>query len=114
MQAAVDLPKAFSVRDEREFFPMQHLMARLNPKLMVQQLATGRHVNGGCTVYWGIVYLDGQPLTTKDVEAALTEAGFDAAHNAPIATPHFFLRESEQESHATARRAYDHFQAFPS
>jgi hypothetical protein len=44
MQAAVDLPKTFSVRDEHEFFPIPHLTARLNPKLMVQQVATGRHV----------------------------------------------------------------------
>ena len=104
MQAAVDLPKAFSVRDEHEFFPIQHLMGRLNPKFMVQQVATGRHVNGGYTVYWGIVYFDGQPLTPKDVEAALTEAGFDTAHNAPIPTPHFLLQESKRESQTPARR----------
>ena len=53
MQATVDLPKAFSVRDEDEFFPMQHLMARLSPQLHVVQIATGRHVNGGSTVLWG-------------------------------------------------------------
>jgi hypothetical protein len=100
MQAVVNLPKAFSVRDENEFFPMQHLMARLNPKLMVQQVATGRHVNGGCTILWGIVYLEGQPLTTKDVEAALTEAGFDTAHNTPIPPPHFLVQDSKKESQA--------------
>jgi len=77
MLATVQLPKAFSVRDEHEFFPIQHLMARLNPKLQVTQVATGRHVNGGCTVFWGLVYLEGQPLSRKDVEAALKEAGFD-------------------------------------
>ena len=51
MQAKIELPKAFSVRRAR-VFPMQHLMARMNPKLMVVQVATGRHVNGGCTVLW--------------------------------------------------------------
>ncbi len=101
MQAVADLPKAFSVRDEHEFFPIQHLMARLNPKLMVQQVAAGRQVKGGYTAYWGIVYFDGQSLTAKDVEAALTEAGFDAARNAPIPTPHFLLREAQ----ATVMRA---------
>jgi len=77
MQATVELPKAFSVREENEFFPVQHIMARLNPKLMVMQVATGRHVSGGCTVLWGLVHLEGQRLTKKDVEDALKEAGFD-------------------------------------
>jgi len=40
MQAKAELPKAFSVRDEHGFLPIQHLMARLNPKLMVKQVAT--------------------------------------------------------------------------
>jgi hypothetical protein len=35
MQAKIELPKAFSVRDEHEFLPIQHLMGRLNPKLSV-------------------------------------------------------------------------------
>jgi hypothetical protein len=81
MQAKVELPKAFSVRDEHEFYPIQHLTARLNPQLRVVQVATGVHVNGGCTVLWGVVYLEGQPPTRKEVEAALREAGFDFAHN---------------------------------
>jgi len=81
MQATVKLPKAFSVRDEHEFFPIQHLMARLNPGLTVTPVATGRHVNGGSTVCWGLVYLDGKPPTKKQVEAALREAGFDFGHN---------------------------------
>ena len=50
MLTKVQLPKAFSVRDEHEFYPMQHLMAQLNPDLMVKQVATGVHVNGGGTV----------------------------------------------------------------
>jgi hypothetical protein len=98
MRASIELPKAFSIADEHEFFPIQHLMARLNPKLMVEQVATGRHVSGGFTVYWGIVYEEGQPLTAKDVEAALAEAGFDSAHNAPIPAPHFLLQESTKNS----------------
>jgi hypothetical protein len=84
MQATVKLPKAFSLRDENEFYPVQHLMARLNPKLLVAHVTTGRHVAGGPTVIWGIVYLDGQPLSRAAVEHALKEAGFDFAHNAPI------------------------------
>ena len=81
MPAKVELPKAFSVRDEHEFLPIQHLMARLNPKLMVRQVATGVHVEGGCTVHWGLVFLNGEPPSKKNVENALREAGFDFAHN---------------------------------
>lgn len=81
MQSKVELPKAFSVRDENEFYAFQHLMSRLNHKLIVKQVATGVHVNGGCTVFWGLVYLDGQPPNKKEVEAALKEAGFDFVHN---------------------------------
>lgn len=80
MQAEVNLPKAFSVNDENEFFPIQHLMARMNPKLMVIEVATGTHKRGGCTVYWGITYLEGQRITKQDVENALAEAGFDFRH----------------------------------
>ena len=81
VQTQIDLPKAFSVRDEHEFYPIQHLMARLNPKLVVTQVGTGVHVNGGCTVFWGLLYLKGQPPSRKEVEAALAEAGFDFARN---------------------------------
>ena len=81
MHTKVELPKAFSVRDEHEFLPIQHLMARLNPKLMVRQVATGVHVEGGCTVHWGLVFLNGEPPSKKNVENALREAGFDFAHN---------------------------------
>jgi hypothetical protein len=81
MQATVELPKAFSVRDEHELLPFQHLVARLNPQLRVVQVATGVHVNGGCTVFWGLIYLDGHPPDKTEVEAALREAGFDLAHN---------------------------------
>jgi hypothetical protein len=81
MQTSMKLPVAFSVRDDHEFFPIQHLMARMNPKLMVVQVATGRHVDGGCTVLWGLVHEEGQPLAKEDVETALREAGFDFLHN---------------------------------
>jgi hypothetical protein len=81
MQAKIELPKAFSVRDEHEFYPLQHLMARLNPKLMVEQVATGKHVDGGYTVFWGIVYLDDQQPSAAEIESALKEAGFDFKHN---------------------------------
>ena len=81
MNATIELPKAFSVRDEHEFFPIQHLVARLNPKLMVRQIATGVHVDGGETVFWGLVYLNGEPPSKKKVETALREAGFDFIHN---------------------------------
>ena len=81
MQSVIQVPKAFSVRDEHEFFPIQHLLGRLNPKLVVTQVATGMHVNGGCTVFWGLVHDEEQKLTRKDVETALREAGYDFAHN---------------------------------
>jgi len=77
----VELPKAFSVRDEHEFHPIQHLMARLNPQFLVKQVATGVHVDGGGTVFWGIVYLNGEPPSKLKVDQALREAGFDFAHN---------------------------------
>lgn len=86
MQATVDLPKAFSVRDENEFYPIQHLMARLNAKLMVRRVGTGRHVNGGPTVWWGLVHLDGQLPTKKEVETALKQAGYDFGHNVLVQT----------------------------
>jgi hypothetical protein len=80
MLTKIQLPKAFSVRDEHEFYPMQHLMARLNPDLMVKPVATGVHVEGGGTVFWGIVYSGENPPTRPQVEAALREAGFDFGH----------------------------------
>ncbi len=84
MKATIELPTAFSVRHAGEFPLVQDLMARLNPKLLVVQVATGLHVNGGYTVNWGLVYMEGQPLTDADVAAALQEAGLDAQHNAEI------------------------------
>lgn len=81
MQTTVQLPQAFSVRDEHEFLAFEHLLARLNPELTVRPVATGIHVNGGGTVCWGLVCQDGQPLLRTEVEAALRVAGFDFAHN---------------------------------
>jgi hypothetical protein len=82
MLTNIQLPKAFSVRDEHEFFPMQHLMARLNPDLMVKQVATGVHIDGGGTVFWGIVYAGQTPPSRQQVIQALRAAGFDVNHNA--------------------------------
>ena len=101
MQAAVQLPKAFSVRDERELMFVQDLMARLNPKLLVVQVATGLHVNGGCTVNWGLVYLDGQLLTDQDVQAALKEAGLDAEHNTEIQPSRIWVNNQAEEIEST-------------
>jgi hypothetical protein len=91
MEATVELPKAFSVRDDRELPLIQDLMARMNPKLLVVQVATGMHIDGGYTVNWGLVYMDGQPLTDADVAAALKEAGLDAQHNAEIQLPRIWV-----------------------
>lgn len=91
MKANIELPKAFSVRDDRELPLIQHLMARLNPKLMVVQVATGVHVAGGGTVNWSLVCMEGQSLTDADVAAALKEAGFDAKHNAEIQLPRIWV-----------------------
>ena len=81
MKTKIDLPKAFSVRDEHEFLPIRHLMSRLNPNLVVKQVAAGVHVDGGGTVLWGLVFLKGEPPSKNKVELALREAGFDFVHN---------------------------------
>ena len=97
MKAEVELPKAFSVRDDHEFFPFRHLLARLNPKLTVVQVATGRHINGGCTVFWGLIYLEGHPPTRREVEAALKEAGFDFTHNVLIQASNFWSSDEKKD-----------------
>jgi hypothetical protein len=84
MKVTIDLPKAFSVNEDREFPLIQDLMARLNPKLSIYQAATGVHINGGTTVNWGLVYMEGQPFTDEEMHAALKEAGLDFEHNAEI------------------------------
>lgn len=77
MQTTIQIPKAFSVRDDQELTAFRDLMARLHPRLQVSQVAIGRHLNGAYTVYWGLVHLEGQKLPRAELEAALREAGFD-------------------------------------
>jgi hypothetical protein len=77
MEVPVKVPTAFSVRDENEFYAFQHLLARMNSRLHVTPVATGVHVNGGCTVFWGLVHDCQEKLTKECVEAALRDAGFD-------------------------------------
>jgi len=91
MQAMVELPKAFPVRHDNEFQLAKDLMARLNPLLLVVQVATGMHLNGGTTVIWGLVYLEGRPLLETDVQAALKEAGLDFQHNLEIQEPRIWV-----------------------
>lgn len=102
MKTTVNLPAAFSVRDENEFLPMRHVMARMNPKLMVTQVATGMHVNGNCTVLWGVVHKEGQPLTKDDVEIALLDAGFDFSRGGSIQESK--LSTGEQKKRRADRR----------
>jgi hypothetical protein len=96
MQAKVDLPVAFSVRDEHEFQPIQHLMSRLNPKLVVRHVGTGKHVNGGSTVFWGVVCVGGQIPSKKQVETALRQAGYDFGHNVLIQASGLWSGDSEE------------------
>lgn len=81
MQATMEVPQAFSARSESEIAPIQHLVARLNPQLVVKQIATAVHIDGGGTVLWCLVSLQGQPPNKKDVDTALREAGFDFEHS---------------------------------
>ena len=101
MQAAVELPKAFSVRDDRELTLIQDLMARLNPKLLVVQVATGLHVDGGYTVNWGLIYMDGQPLTDEELRAALKDAGLDIEHNAEIQSSRIWVNNHPESIEKT-------------
>jgi len=77
----VNLPKAFSVRDDHEFTAHAHLVARMHPSLKVKPVAQGIHVNGGPTVFWGIVYHAEEIPNDDAVNEALVEAGFDTSHN---------------------------------
>jgi len=94
MEVTVKVPTAFSVRDENEFYAFQHLIARMNPQLQMTPVATGVHLNGGCTVFWGLVYASSETLTRETVETALKEAGCNLGHSfqlyrldLPSATP---------------------------
>ncbi len=52
MQTQIDLPKAFSVRDEHESYPIQHLMARQGKRWAKLLQAIEMVVTfGGCP--WG-------------------------------------------------------------
>jgi hypothetical protein len=102
MEATIELPKAFSVRDDRELPLIQDLMARLNPKLLVVQVATGVHIAGGYTVNWGLIYVDGQPLTDADVAAALKDAGLDAQHNAEIQPSRIWVNNESDVTETSA------------
>ena len=94
MERTIQVPKAFSVRDEHEFLAFKHLMARLNPQLRVRQVGMGLHVNSGFTVYWGLVTVENQAVTREEFEQALREAGFDFQHHA---------RQVDYETVASAR-----------
>lgn len=91
MQIVIELPKAFSVPRDNDIQLIQDLMARLNPRLLVMQVATGVHVDGGSTANWGIIHLDGQPLMDTEVHSALEEAGLDLQHNAEIQAPRIWV-----------------------
>jgi hypothetical protein len=82
MESTIEVPKAFSVRDDNEFLAFKHLAARLNPQLRVRQVGMGLHVNSGFTVYWGLVSLESQRITPEEFHNALAEAGFDFEHSA--------------------------------
>ena len=82
METTIEVPKAFSVRDDREFLAFKHLMVRLNPELRVRQVGMGLHVNSGYTVFWGLVSLEGQRVTRDEFDEALREAGLDFDHHA--------------------------------
>jgi hypothetical protein len=69
----------------------------MNPKLLVAQVATGLHVNSGCTVNWGLVYLDGQMLSDEDVQTALEEAGLDSEHNAELQPSRIWINNQSKE-----------------
>ena len=84
MQITIELPKAFSVRDVRELTFVQDLMTRLNSQVLVAQVATGIHIDGGPTAVWALVYMDGQPPKEAEIFNALREAGLDMQHNAEI------------------------------
>lgn len=101
MKATIELPKAFSVRDDCGLPLVHDLMTRMNPKLLVVQVATGVHIDGGYTVNWGLVYLDGQPLTDDDVAAALKEAGLDAQHSAEIQAPRIWINNEPGQTETT-------------
>ena len=61
MLATISSRKHFPCVMTVSFRYVQDLMARLNPKLLVTQVATGEHVDGGYTVHWVEPCLLGRP-----------------------------------------------------
>ena len=92
METTIEVPKAFSVRDDNEFLAFKHLMARLNPQLRVRQVGMGLHVNSGYTVYWGLVSLEDQRVTPEEFHEALAEAGFDFGHTPAASSTRWWRR----------------------
>jgi hypothetical protein len=66
------------------------MLQRLHPGLLVQEVGTGIHLNGGPTVYWGLVYIKGQSLVDADITKCLEHAGFDFRHNKLGEKPYSF------------------------
>ena len=81
MNVEISLPKAFSVRDDHEFQAHHDLMKRLNKSLKVVPVTTGRHLNGGNTVHWGMVFVEGECPDEEEIFVALAEAGYDPKSN---------------------------------
>ena len=81
MDVSICVPVAFSVRDYHEFQAHRDMLLRLNSGFRISEVATGIHVHGGTTVYWGLVHLEGQKVDAGVIHEALQWAGFDFAHN---------------------------------
>jgi hypothetical protein len=99
MQPSIKLPIAFSVSRDNELSMIQDILTRLNHELIVVQVATGLHIDGGSTVNWGLVYHNAQSPTEAEVRAALEEAGLDLQHNAEIQPLRIWV-ENQPPGHA--------------
>lgn len=86
-QVALTLPAAFSVRDYHEFQAHRDALQQMNPGFCVDEVATGRHVNGGPTVFWGIIHLKDDTPDEPTTREALHSAGFDFTHNGKFTKP---------------------------
>lgn len=89
MQITLELPLAFSVRDDHEISIIQDLVQRIDARLVVILAATGMHKSGGATVNWGVIHLAGPVPGESLIQAALQKAGFDARHNIAIDAPQY-------------------------
>ena len=96
MQVTVEVPKAFSARGENEFVPIQHLMTRLNPQLVVKQVATAVHVDGGGTVYGALCAWKGSHSPRRMLKPPCGKRGSTSNtvtwHRQPICPPAFLGR----------------------